>query len=98
MTRGLRSSANFVPVVLAETPSEESAADEPVAQARPPAKNQGTRVTQESPGATEAGKTAEEEASTINARHAGWQYRVPEYKANLIARRWNDILKAQDEE
>jgi hypothetical protein len=36
-------------------------------------------------------------AAGINARHAGWQYRIPEYKANLIARRWADILKAQDE-
>lgn len=41
-------------------------------------------------------KTAEEEASAINAHHAGWQYRLPEYKTNLVARRWADILKADE--
>jgi hypothetical protein len=44
----------------------------------------------------ESGVTAEEEANSINARHAGWQYRVPDYKANLLARRWADILKADE--
>jgi len=44
----------------------------------------------------ERGVTAEEEANSINARHAGWQYRVPDYKANLLARRWADILKADE--
>jgi hypothetical protein len=40
--------------------------------------------------------SAEEEAAAINAQHAGWQYRIPEYKANLLARRWKDILKEKE--
>jgi hypothetical protein len=41
--------------------------------------------------------SAEELAADLDARHAGWQYKIPGYKANLIARRWDDILKAQEE-
>ncbi len=44
----------------------------------------------------ETGRTAEDEANDINARHAGWQYRIPDYKANLLSRRWDDILKADE--
>jgi hypothetical protein len=48
--------------------------------------------------ATSEVEPGEEEAGTINARLAGWQYRIPEYKANLLARRWDDILKAEGED
>jgi hypothetical protein len=41
--------------------------------------------------------SVEELAADLDARHAGWQYKIPGYKANLIARRWDDILKAQEE-
>lgn len=34
-----------------------------------------------------------EQAGEINARVAGWQYKVVDYKANLLKRRWDDILK-----
>jgi hypothetical protein len=37
-----------------------------------------------------------EEAERINARHAGWQYRIPDYKANLLTRHWKDILKEKE--
>ncbi|HSD69744.1 MAG TPA: DUF4340 domain-containing protein, partial [Woeseiaceae bacterium] len=40
--------------------------------------------------------STEEEANSINARHAGWQYRIPDYKSNLLGRRWADILQAED--
>lgn len=33
----------------------------------------------------------------INARVEGWQFRIPEYKANQLTRRWDDILKAETE-
>ena len=97
-------SANFVPPVPAETPSEEPAADEPVSE--DVAVDQATEessadssddLTNESTAA-QRGETVEEEAANINARHTGWQYQVPEYKGNLLARRWNDILKAEDDE
>ncbi len=82
--------------------------DEPVAASEESAADQGAsndtaveQSTDESMGEStdaESGETPEEEAANINARHAGWQYRVPDYKGNLLARRWNDILKAKDEE
>lgn len=39
-----------------------------------------------------------ESADAINARVGGWQYRIADYKANLLLRRWDDILKAAEED
>jgi len=39
-----------------------------------------------------------ESAADINARVAGWQYRIPDHKRNLLVRRWKDILKSTDED
>ncbi|MDG2377050.1 MAG: DUF4340 domain-containing protein [Woeseiaceae bacterium] len=41
-----------------------------------------------------------DEWSATRARVDGWAYRIADYKANLLARRWDDILKVQsaDEE
>ncbi len=36
-------------------------------------------------------------ASGINSRVSGWQYRIADYKKNLLIRRWDDILKSTDE-
>lgn len=55
--------------------------------------------TSDEESAGESGEaTAEKQAAEIDAQHDGWQYRLPGYKANLIARRWADILKAEDTE
>lgn len=54
-------------------------------------------TTDDEPAGASAEPDAESTAAAINAQHAGWQYRIPEYKANLIARRWSDILKAKEE-
>jgi len=43
----------------------------------------------------EADGDAAGKADEINARVAGWQYRIADYKANLLTRRWADILKAE---
>ncbi|MEQ9561134.1 MAG: DUF4340 domain-containing protein [Woeseiaceae bacterium] len=51
----------------------------------------------EEPAAAPDESSPEEIAADLNARRAGWQYKVPGYKANLIARRWDDILKAPEE-
>lgn len=41
-----------------------------------------------------AAEPAEDErAGLINDRVGGWQYKVESYKANLLMRRWDDILK-----
>lgn len=33
-----------------------------------------------------------EQAEAINARVNGWEYRIPQYKANQLTRRWDDLL------
>ena len=38
------------------------------------------------------------DAEAINARTAGWQFRIADYKANLLNRRWEDILKPAETE
>jgi hypothetical protein len=35
------------------------------------------------------------QAAEINKRLGGWQYKVADYKKNLLTRRWKDILKAE---
>ena len=49
-------------------------------------------ISLEAAEAGDSGETAESVAS-INARVAGWEYRIPEYKANQLTRRFDDILK-----
>ena len=46
----------------------------------------------------EAGSSSEsdEPATGINDRLSGWQYRLPDYKKNLLTRRWDDILQSAD--
>jgi hypothetical protein len=38
------------------------------------------------------------EADELNARLAGWEFRIADYKANLLTRRWEDILKPVEPE
>lgn len=45
-----------------------------------------------------ANEVDSEEAAAFAARLHGWQYRIADYKANLLTRRWDDILKSQDAE
>lgn len=37
-----------------------------------------------------------DEAEDINKRLTGWQYQLPDYKNDLLVRRWDDLLKAPD--
>ncbi len=37
------------------------------------------------------------EATAINERINGWQFKIADYKADLLTRRWDDILKARAE-
>lgn len=52
-----------------------------------------------SDGGQDASDASNSEASAadINHRLGAWQYRIADYKANLLGRRWDDILKAQAE-
>jgi hypothetical protein len=65
---------------LAPAPADAAAATEPVAAATPDAG---------APGPVAA-------AAAINARVAGWQYRIPEYQHGQLTRRWADLLKAPE--
>lgn len=39
---------------------------------------------------------AEPNVDGLNEIVTGWQYRLPEFKSNLLSRRWEDLLKAED--
>lgn len=41
--------------------------------------------------------SAASQAEELNARLSGWQYQLPDYKKNLLIRRWDDILKDADD-
>ena len=43
-----------------------------------------------------ADETGNEQATAINERVAGWQYKIVDYKANLLMRHWEDILRTPD--
>lgn len=42
----------------------------------------------------ESGDDAGAAAKVINERTNGWEYRVPDYKIQLLTKRWDDLLKA----
>lgn len=39
---------------------------------------------------------ADPDIDGLNARTAGWQYRMPDFKKNLLVRRWDDLLTPKD--
>lgn len=47
---------------------------------------------------TDDDDAAENEASRINQRVAGWLYRVPDTRADRFARRWDDLLSPVDDD
>jgi hypothetical protein len=47
---------------------------------------------------SEQSKDPAEVAAGINERVSGWAYRIPEYKANQLTRRWEDILSDPGED
>ena len=44
-----------------------------------------------------SGDDVDGNATSINERVQGWQFRIADYKANQFTRRWEDILKAETE-
>lgn len=40
--------------------------------------------------------SADPDIDGLNARVAGWQYRLPEFKQNLLLRRWDDLLREEE--
>ena len=43
-------------------------------------------------------ETENSEASEIMSQISGWQYQIPNYKANLLSRKLEDILKPSQKE
>lgn len=85
--------AKAVPASTEEKPAAQP--DETGAgNAGPAAGEAGTAEQQEAGADNEAADAPEpaEEAQTINARVAGWEYRIPQYKASQLTRRWEDLL------
>jgi hypothetical protein len=52
----------------------------------------------EADAAEEDAPDPQAEAGEINARVAGWEYRIPQYKASQLRRRWEDLLRAPETE
>ena len=65
-----------------------------------PAEQAGTDLSENAEAQSGAAEEAQEadtpapagQAETVNARVSGWQYRIPQYKANQLTRRWEDLL------
>lgn len=84
---------------------DEEAAGGNAADSGPPAEEPGEAgetgektadETDQQPAAEQAGPA--EEAATINARVDGWAYRISTYKAEQLTRRWEDILRSEEDE
>lgn len=84
----------------AESAAPESSGETPAAAAEPESEETGTEQASddESPEQETNAPSPAERAAEINARTAGWRYQIATYKADQLTRRWQDILKAEDEE
>jgi hypothetical protein len=82
-----------------ESAAPQSSEETPVAAGGPPAETGGEQPPDDESAAQEdIAPSPAEQAVDINARTAGWRYRIATYKADQFTRRWQDILKAEDEE
>ena len=91
--------------VAVEDAGQPDASKKQTADADAPAT--GTPDDQDAADETDAGKAAgskpaeaelpapDVQAAEINKRLGGWQYKLADYKKNLLTRRWKDILKAK---
>ncbi len=86
--------AAFVPPPADETMPDDDA-DESASENADPAAAEPMPVIAEPVVST---ADVELEVERINERIAGWQYRLPAFKKNLLIRRWEDVLKSVDEE
>lgn len=85
--------AEAVPVEAAEPEAAgETEAAEPAEQDGEPSQEEDPQAAEESESEEAESPDPAEQAETINARVSGWEYRIPEYKANQLTRRWEDLL------
>ncbi|MDH4107178.1 MAG: DUF4340 domain-containing protein [Gammaproteobacteria bacterium] len=73
---------------------EATATEAPPAEA--PAVTAGDESETAEPAPEEASPDPSADAARINARTAGWQFRIPDYKVDQFSRRWSDLLNAAD--
>lgn len=86
--RWITISASTVDGSIAANGESLSSPDEPAAQ---------EAVVDSSADADESKPDPVQEAADINARLAGWQFRVESYKLDQLTRRWDDLLKAVED-
>jgi len=77
--------------------ADDDGAAEPATTAADAAESTDTDTPEDDAVEEEAGRNVADEAADIAARTAGWQFRIASYKANLLKRRFDDILKAETE-
>lgn len=90
-------SAEAVPVEGAATPAPDGAVSADTGAAAADAAGDAPASTAPDGANEPAAKSPpppDAEAAAINERVGGWQYRLADYKKNLLTRRWKDILKA----
>lgn len=102
VTTGEIDEATWITVDAATTAADAAVAPAP-AEPEPPGSEPVTAAADETPDTDTAEEeaaapTPAERADDINARTAGWRYRIAAYKADQLTRRWEDILKAESEE
>lgn len=83
--------SNWLTFTARAEPTAASAEAPAAGAAAPPAEGAAEPAADAVPAADPAAR-----ASAINARVAGWRYRIPEYQHGQLTRRWADLLKAPD--
>jgi hypothetical protein len=78
---------------VAAAPADAAAAAEPGETAAADAPSEAATASAPAPSDSVAADPAAV-AAAINARVAGWRYRIPEYQHGQLTRRWADLLKA----
>ncbi|HEX5788066.1 MAG TPA: DUF4340 domain-containing protein [Woeseiaceae bacterium] len=94
-TEAVTSDADTAAPAEAEAPSAEAGGTDNAAgdDATPQADAATDADTGEAAEAAPATESPRERADALNARWSGWEYRVPDYKQELITRRWDDLLE-----
>ena len=106
VTTGELDEQHWITVAASTVPVDKAAAPAP-AEAEPAGAEPESAAADDQAATPDAEAAAEEEtaaptpaerADAINTRTAGWRYRIADYKADQLTRRWEDILKAESEE
>jgi len=93
---------HWITLLASANPTVEPADEEDVAAEASDASDTSTTAEEQSSAEqsedSEQSKDPADVAAGINERVSGWAYRIPEYKANQLTRRWEDILSDPGED